>query len=285
MLVAVSFFWSLSYPIVAAFRDDAPPVLISFLRWLSAFLMFAPFCWRAMREEWAGILAHRWRLFVLGAFSCGLNSAFAFIGIHHTSVTNAALLSSMTPILTILLALPMSKERLTPGRAAGVLIAFSGVVCIIVKGEFAALTAIRINGGDFFIIAASTVWAVFTNLLRRWSASLSQRALSGALMMYGLVSLAPLTLVEATVTGPVRWSWAFVLGMLVLGVFPSLLANTFWNKAVHVIGPGRAATFTYLLPLFSIVLALVVLGERIHGYHWAGAALIFSGIAVASRRW
>ncbi|MFN0301744.1 MAG: DMT family transporter [Burkholderiales bacterium] len=282
-LVATMFFWSLNYILVASYRDQIPPVMMSFFRWSFALLMLLPFAARALVAEWPKIRSHWWQLFILGAFSCGLNSAFAFIGIHYTTVTSASLLSAMTPILTILLAVPLSHERMSPGRLAGVMTSFAGVVCIVTKGELATLLEFRLSAGDFSIILASAIWGVFTNLLRRWSAHLSQLASLATMMIGGVISLLPMLAIEAVVAKPVQWSSGLLVSLLVLAFFPSLLANLFWNRAVLAVGPGRASAFSYLLPLISIGFAVLVLGETLFAYHWLGAALIFLGITLVNR--
>jgi drug/metabolite transporter (DMT)-like permease len=283
LLVLTSLFWSLNYIMVAAYRDQMPPVMMSFYRWLFALLMLLPFAARALIDEWPKIQSHWWQLFILGAFSCGLNSAFAYIGIHHTTVTSASLLSAMTPILTILLAVPLAHERLSPGRLAGVMTSFFGVICIVTKGELATLVEFRLSPGDFSIIIACAIWGVFTNLLRRWSAHLSQMASLATMMIGGVVSLLPMLAIEAVVASPVQWSSGLVISLLVLALFPSLIANLFWNRAVMAVGPGRASAFGYLLPVFSVTFAVLLLGEELYAFHWFGAALIFLGITVATR--
>jgi len=71
---------------------------------------------------------------------------------------------------------------------------------------------------------------------------------------------------------------------LFLAVFPSIIAYLFWNNGVINVGPGKAAMFIYLLPLFGAVLALVLLGEEIFLYHLAGSLFIFIGLYFAIKR-
>jgi drug/metabolite transporter (DMT)-like permease len=283
LLVVTTFFWSLNYVLVRWYRDDAPPVTMAFWRWALALAMFVPFAWRAVRDEWSKIKTHRWQLLALGACSCSLNSVLAYIGIQSTALANASLLNSMTPILTILLAVPLSHERLTPGRLLGVLTSFAGVVCIVVRGDIRTITTLELAVGDLAIIAACAVWGVYTNLLRRWSAHLSQVASLATMMATGVLVMTPIYAVEIAVTQPVRWSAGLVVALLVLALFPSLLANLFWNRAVLTVGPGRSAAISYLLPVFTIAMAVGVMGESLHWYHWVGAVFIFAGIAIVHR--
>ncbi len=283
LLVLTTFFWSLNYPFVRAYRDDAPPVAMAFWRWSIALAILLPFVWRALRSEWPKI-RRNWRpLLVLGAFSCSLNSVLAYVGIQNTTVTNASLLNAMTPILTLLLAVPLARERLSPARAVGVLVSFAGVVWIVIGGDVRTVTDLSLNYGDFAIIAACAVWGVYTNLLRRWSLQLTAITSLATMIAAGVLVMLPLYAGEVAFGRPAHWSVGLGLSFIALALFPSLIANFSWNRAVMTIGPSRAAAVSYLLPVFSIAIAIGLLGESLHTYHWIGAALIFLGIALATR--
>ena len=70
--------------------------------------------------------------------------------------------------------------------------------------------------------------------------------------------------------------------ILYLAVFASVLAFIFWNQAVRSIGANRAGPFVHLMPVFSTLLAVIFLDERIALYHAQGAVLIFLGIVISS---
>lgn len=283
LLVLTTFLWSLNYPFVRFYRDDAPPVAMAFWRWSIALAILLPFTWRALRNEWPKIRSNWRALLVLGAFSCSLNSVLAYIGIQNTTVTNASLLNAMTPILTLLLAVPLARERLSPARAVGVLVSFAGVVWIVIGGNLRTITDLSLNYGDFAIIAACAVWGVYTNLLRRWSLQLTAITSLATMMAAGVLVMTPLYAGELVLGRPAHWSIGLGLSFVALALFPSLIANFSWNRAVMTIGPSRAAAVSYLLPVFSIAIAIGMLGESLHGYHYVGAALIFLGIALATR--
>jgi drug/metabolite transporter (DMT)-like permease len=75
-------------------------------------------------------------------------------------------------------------------------------------------------------------------------------------------------------------AWASILGV---AFFASVLAFTAYQKGVKLVGPGRTSLFLYLNPVYAAVLAALFLGERVHGYHLAGAVMIFVGVALATR--
>ena len=63
-----------------------------------------------------------------------------------------------------------------------------------------------------------------------------------------------------------------------VAVLPSLVAYGFWNKGVAELGAGAAGLYTNLIPVFTALIAVPLLGESFHWFHGAGMAMIFAGI-------
>jgi drug/metabolite transporter (DMT)-like permease len=124
---------------------------------------------------------------------------------------------------------------------------------------------------------------MYTVLLRWRPAGIDTLAFLGATVVGGIVLLMlPLYLVELASARVAVWNAASGAGMVYFAVFPSILSYLFWNRGVQRIGANRAGLFLYLVPVFGVVLAITFLGERLHLFHLAGAALIFAGIAMSS---
>jgi drug/metabolite transporter (DMT)-like permease len=98
----------------------------------------------------------------------------------------------------------------------------------------------------------------------------------------GALLLAPFALWEAIEVGlpSEPRAWASILGVAFIA---SVLAFTAYQKGVQIVGPGRTSLFLYLNPDYAAALAALFLGERVHGYHLVGAAMIFAGVAMATR--
>jgi len=77
-------------------------------------------------------------------------------------------------------------------------------------------------------------------------------------------------------------SGASLMGIAYVGVVASVLAYVAWNRGVARVGPARAGPFMYLMLLFTPLLSIAFLGERVQTYHFAGAALIVAGIYLAT---
>jgi drug/metabolite transporter (DMT)-like permease len=67
-----------------------------------------------------------------------------------------------------------------------------------------------------------------------------------------------------------------------VALFPSVLAYVFWNRAVHEVGAARSGQFIHLMPVFGTLLSILLLGERLYGFHLLGISLVAIGIALAT---
>jgi drug/metabolite transporter (DMT)-like permease len=72
-------------------------------------------------------------------------------------------------------------------------------------------------------------------------------------------------------------------GIAYVCLVPSALAYLCFNRGVELIGAARAGQYMHLMPVFGTVLAILLLGERVRAYHFAGIVLIAAGLLLASR--
>ncbi|MDP6772664.1 MAG: DMT family transporter, partial [Rhodospirillales bacterium] len=74
-----------------------------------------------------------------------------------------------------------------------------------------------------------------------------------------------------------------LLAFAFMGLIASVLAYSWWNRAVSLIGANRAGAFLYLVPVLTVLMGVFLLGETIRPFHVAGAVFILGGICLAMR--
>jgi drug/metabolite transporter (DMT)-like permease len=79
---------------------------------------------------------------------------------------------------------------------------------------------------------------------------------------------------------PTPQGWVVII---LVALFPSLLAQTAFMRGVEIIGPGRAGIFINLAPVIGTIFAVLYLGEQFHAYHGLALLLVLSGIWLAER--
>lgn len=284
LLALTAFFWALHWIVARAAIGDMTPVSMSFWRWTTAVIVLAVLYGREFAREWPVVRAHWMAIAFFGLTGTALYNVIGYYGIRVTTATNAVMIQSVTPALIPLLGLLLFRERIGPRTALGILVSFCGVLAIICRLEPARLAELQVNPGDLYLLANALLWSLYTICLRWKPAQLSQNSFLLAAALFGMLPMLPLYALELAAGASVERGWGPVLGVLYLGVFPSVLCYQMWGKGVVALGAARSGVYLHLIPPFGAALAMLFLGERLHAYHVVGFALILTGIALTSRR-
>ncbi len=277
-------FWSGNFLLARIMADQIPPVQMSLWRWVAAFLILLPFGLHAVRGHGARLRAELPFLVVLGGVGITAFNCFIYAALHHTTVVNAALINTLLPVFTFILAALILRETLTPRQATGVAVAVAGAALIVARGTLGTLAALDLNRGDLLVVAGVMFWALYTVLIRWRRTALPLMLFLTVTVGFGVLLHLPFVAWEYARVGGFAVTPGTVSAILYFAVFPSVLAYIFWNKAVAALGPGRTGMFIYLMPVFSSVLGVAFLAEPFRAYHGAGIALIFAGIWLVTRR-
>lgn len=253
------------------------PSSIAFLRWLLALAVLTPFllpmAWRhrtVIRREWP-------RLAVLGLLGMGLWQGLAYVAAETTTATNMGILAAMVPLLTVLLSALILRETPTLGGVAGGLLALVGVAILLGRGNPLSLLELRVALGDLLMVVAATCYALYGVMLKRWVLDLPPWVL-----LYAQVCFAVLILLPPYLMGPMTPVDAGNVGLILYAGIPASIVTTYlWMRAIRQIGASQASIFINLMPLFSALIAMVALGERIALFHLVGGMLVLAGVIMA----
>ena len=278
LLVVAMGLWAGNFIVARAVHADIPPLSLSFWRWAGAAVILLAMTGHAMPAHTA-TLARHWKL-VTGLAATGVVgfNVGLYIGIGTTTVINAALISALVPIFIAAISFVLTRDTIRPRQMAGIAASLAGVVVIISRTDMAALAALELNRGDLWVLAATASWALYSVLLRRLPESLPPTVMLSAAALLGVAMLAPLYAWEVAAVGGFQATWENAASIGYLALFVSVIGFVFYNRAVAGVGAIRAGLFIHLIPVFSVVLALIVLGERLRPFHLAGALLIAFGI-------
>jgi len=283
LLAAAILSWALNWIAGRALRDDVPSYSLAFWRWVIASALLLPFAWPhlvrgwpAMRRSWPVMLA----LGVMGTTFCNLAS---YTGLKYATAVSSSILSSFAPVIIIAISWAFLEQRLRASQWAGVAISLIGVLIIIGRGDPRVILSLSLNVGDLWILGSMLLWALYTVCLRWRPQDLHPLGLLGANAIVGVVAMLPVYLWSLAQGLHITWTTGAVVGLAYVGVFPSVLGYIFWNNGVARVGPNKAGMFMHLMPVFTSLLAIVFLGERLHPFHVVGMAMIVGGIWLTSR--
>jgi drug/metabolite transporter (DMT)-like permease len=283
LLVLVNLCWAGNIVIGRAVAGNVPPVALAWYRWTGAFVLAVGFAWPYLRRDRAVLIRH-WRMMLLLSFTgIATYNTMCYIGLNYTTALNALLLQSAMPVVILVWAYGLFNERPSAWQALGVLVSLCGVAAIASGGSIDTLLHLTINRGDAWILAAVMLNGVYSPLLRR-RPPVHPLSFLVAAMGIGSLMMFPFYLWEAAQGAAVRGGWPSYAAIAYTAVLPSFVAYLFFNRGVELIGAARAGQSVHLMPIFGTLLAVLLLGERFHGFHAIGIVLIASGILLASRK-
>lgn len=270
--------------VAKATADIVPPIALAFLRWGATFLLLLPLVgprlWHrraAIRREWLDLL-------ILGALGMGVCGAFVYIAADTTTATNIGLIYSTAPVFITLLAWAIYGESASGWQVLGVGLSLLGVVTIVCRGDIDVLINFAFTSGDIWIVTSMIAWAVYSVLLRHRPSEMGISTRFGAIVLGGLVVLAPFTLWESLVLGEVpAFTWETLKWVALLSIVASFGAYQVYAFVQKTLGAGRTSLLMYLMPVYNVGLAWVLLGEQPQSYHWIGAALVLPGLMLATK--
>lgn len=268
-----------------ALRADIPPMGLMFWRSLTAVLLLTPFVLPLLRSQLT-ILRHHWRvMFVLGTAQAVTGQGLVYVGLQSTTAINAGVINITQPPLMMVAAWLLLDDRITPRQVAGIVIAALGVAAIIFRGDPERLLELEFVIGDLWVQLAMLSFGLYAALLKKYAPpGLNPFVLFLGMTAAATVLLLPLHAAEIVLWGRgTTFGAATVAGVLYLAIFGAILGLVFVNIAISRIGPGRAGAFFYLIPVFTALLAVLLLGETLQLYHLVGLVMAASGVYVTTR--
>lgn len=259
--------------------DVIAPEAISFYRWAFALLLLTPVLLPGVWRRRAMIRPHIGKLAVLASLGMVLNQSLAYFAAATTSATNMALITSLVPVLSLLLAVPLLGVRLSKLALLGAFISFSGLLFMLSQGDLARLST-SVVPGDLLLLLAAVVYALYGVLLKRWSLQLPTWDLLYMQILFAVFMLSPLLFFASSIS----ITQASLPLITYAAICASILAPWAWIKAITLLGTERTAIFMNLMPIFTAVLASTLLGEQLGVPHYVGGALVLTGVSLVQYR-
>ena len=276
--------WAVNYAVARIAPGIISPHVLALGRWFLAGLILSII---ARDEHWRERVStlKAWpQYLVLGTLGMLICGAWVYWAGETTTAINIALIYAASPVLITLGAVIGLKESFSFKQGAGIVIALLGVLHVVVKGQWAALSQVVWVLGDGLIVAAMVSWAAYALLLKKWSSPLSSTARLAATCMGGSIVLLPFALFEWFATPHPGWSNSASALVLLAAIFPGVGAYWAYSFCQKTLGASRVAASLYLGPLYGSLVGWFLLNESLGWHHAMGAALILPGIYLASQQ-
>jgi len=234
---------------------------------------------RARRSGWTR--RDLWTFLYLGFFGVTLNQFGFTVGIRYTSVIHSAIICSLSPVYTLVLAVLFRLENATLRKVLGMSVALGGVVLMAAGAGFNRHTPSL--WGDLFTLIASLGFATYVVLGKRVAARYDSLTMTTFNFLFGALIVLPIAIHRAILIGSVsHWlaiPWQVWVSMVYMALFSSAIAYTLYYWVLHYLEASQLASFTYLLPVLSTALGILFLGERGSWLELLGGLFALSGVS------
>ena len=284
LLTLAFVFMALNVVVGRAAHEDVPPLGLSFWRWTIAAILFLPFSFRRVREQFRLVLAHWRMLLFISIVMVPFGNNLIYVGLQDTTAINGGLIPVARPAMILVIVWLVFKGTVTRNQWVGIGIAAIGVLLVLMRGDPAVLAGLTFNKGDLWLVAASVGVACYQTSISRVPREIHPVVLLQVTMIIGAVLMLPGYLWETAAGRPVEPTWPAIGAILFVATLPSIGAVYLINTGIAAVGPARMGIFNYLQPLFVAMISVPLLGETLAWYHPIALALVAGGIVVSSRR-
>jgi len=274
--------WSGNFIVARDLSETIPPISLAFWRWIIAFLAITPFAIKSLLKDWKLFKKHFLYLIITSVFGITIFNTLIYVAGQTTTAINLSLISITFPIFIIIISRFLYKEKITLHKILGIILVGIGVILIITKGSPAVLFELTFFKGDLWMLLAAIIFAVYSILLKHKPKEINVLSFQYATFSLGLLMLFPFYLIELSLVEPTVYDSNAILSIIYIGIGASLISFILWNKSILLIGPARAGMVYYTLPLFSGLLAFLLLKEKLNLNHLYSALLIVSGIILSN---
>ena len=254
LMLAATFLVATSFPIVAAITGGLDSVVLTFIRFALATLLFAPLAaWRhgLPRPGLRDLMRYSLLSVLLVAFFWCM-----FESLRLTTPLNTAAIFALSPVITAGFAAIMLREKMGLAQRVALPIGTAGAVWVIFRGDPAALMALETGAGDLLFLAGTIALAGYSTLVKVLHRGEPMARMTFWILATGTVWL---FLLSQPSLGSVQWTAIPVkvlAGIAYLSVFTTIITFFAFQWSTARIGPTRVVSYTFLNPALVLLIGL-----------------------------
>ena len=261
------------------------PIKLSFYRNIVVIVILLPFIINKIKIIFE-IFKINWKIIcILSIFGVSIFNSFMNIALTSSSVISSSLMPSFAPSLIIIFSLIIFNSKISYLQCIGVFVSFIGFLNIIIRGNILNLGSLDFVIGDIWMLGCVACWAFYSVMLKKMPKEIDNISFLFLIFFIGNIFVLPFYIFESSVNNSffLDEKYSFLL-VLYVGIGPALISFLLWIKAIKIIGVNKSGLFLNLIPIFSSLISILFLKEKLEVFHIVGALLIFTGIYLVIKR-
>ncbi|MCG6166935.1 DMT family transporter [Leptospira sp. FAT2] len=277
-LILCTLIWGGTFTMtIFGLRDTSPSIFLG-LRFGIASLIFFPFAWKEFKNG---------RIWYPGAFLLGMFLYLGFacetVGLKTTTATKSSFLIGTLVVITPFLEAVFKRRMPAKGNLLGALVVFIGI-SLIFLGEVGREGSLQIASGDWITLGGALFFSLYIIQMDRMGSDIPIRVsvfyqsfVAGFFALLSVVVLDVSGIEEAKLNPSMR----LIPGVLYNALLASVLTTFLQTKYQHRVSPTRVGIIFSLEPVFSSIIAYLLLGETSGPIRVIGCAIVFCGLILA----
>lgn len=279
-LVAITF-WGASFVATKSLLDSLTPLAIIYIRLILGIVaaltiaLYRKRNFSLKRKDLKGI-------FILAIISI-THLWIQVTGLQFTSASNTGWIIGIVPVIMALMGFIIYKERMSTMQLVGAVVAFSGLLVLISRGNLKTINFVS-NYGDLLVLGSAFTWSIYSFYGRKVTLNYPPSLTILYLFLTMIILLTPVTISSEfikslSVLSSIDWS-----ALIFLGIFCSGLAYVLWAEAMSELPANRVGAFLYLEPFVTVFTAWLLLGEIITLLMMGSGIVIIIGVIMVNRK-
>lgn len=275
-MIAAVFLWGISFPVIKSTVAVVPPITMAFIRFAIASVVLLLLLIKLEPAFRLDKQAAR-KMAAAGFLGVTLYFIFENTGVKLTTASNAALITTVIPIIATALDVLVYRTRVTTLQCLGMLVAFGGTYLAVTAYGQVRLDSANFKG-NLLIVCAMVTWALYTLYNKSLGNTYSGLFVTAFQNLFGTVFLLPLSFSEIKQWEPFPLqAWA---GIVFLAIFCSAGCYFLYLYALRKLDVTVTTMYLNLVPIVGVVSGHLFLQETILPIQYWGGVIIVAGIAI-----
>jgi drug/metabolite transporter (DMT)-like permease len=276
-LILATLLWSGNYIAGRILAPAMPALFLNGVRWsLSAIELLIIFAITGRRIP----LIRKWKeLLLLGFIGMFVFSSLNYLGLHTIPAAQAGIISGLIPVTILIFGVFILHERPKTRAWLGTVLSVLGVGLLF--GLKTGSKGYSVSLGDVEMLLAAISWGWYTVLGKKFGKDLTPLQLTAGAAVYGAIfsDIAGIFSYSPSAIHMTNVDW---IALVYVSTAASVIAYFVWTFGVERIGASKSAPFMNLLPVWTVILGVILLGEHMTGSQIIGGVIILLGAIIAS---
>ena len=223
------------------------------------------------------------RLILSSVLGVAINQMMFFSGLNHTTPVDAAIINSANPIMVLVFAAWLLKEKIGILRLAGILLGASGALMLILLGSPISLGDGHVNG-NLFILANTAAWSLYLVIAKPLMVKYNPFVLMRYIFLIGFIAVFPFTITQTMEIDFSAFDSRTWLSILYIIIGTTFMAYFFITFSLKRLSSSVVAYYTYLQPVLVALIGIVLFSELISWVKIVSALFVFAGIYFVTKK-